>query len=734
MKRFFCLLGFSYFISMFVSSYLPESFYPYISGGAFLVGVILIFTKKFKTVSVSLITCSVAVLINFLNYKSNILPVQALDKKDFLVSGEVIDLPYKKNNTYHYDLKIKSLNGEEVKPFKTKVYSVSPLELNHLDTFVGHVWFHLPENSDSFDWIQYYKSKNVYILGSAISFLPYEVEPTSDNFSINKIIFDLRKRMLSIPRSVFSEKLANVMNGFFLGEKHNFPLDVKNNFDRIGIYHLIATSGIHISLLSSFLLFILERLRINKRISAILSSLLIILFMALTGFSPSVMRSGIMFIICSLGTVFFRKSDSLNNLGFSVLLICLSSPGAALDISLWMSVLASLGILTLREKIYYYLTSKIGEKSKNKFLNYLLSSMSVSISVSIFSFPMAAWFYKKFSLLFVISNLIFIPLSTILLNSITIFQFLKLFSIPNMLTMPVGYVCGITTKLIIFISEILAKIPFAMISLNYGYVKLSISFIIILLSISLMLKNYTKALKLSLSVSVVILFSGFLSYLAFNYNVTRVAIINCYKGSAIVISRGFKQAAVVYYENSLEYSPFNEYTFRQSLFKKDYLAILSDAESSKNINEVISNYNPENILIPRSSDLKNRPNTFYFNNTFSSKLWSNIEIETIKSEDDHLFAMINILDTKFIICLDGGDAQKLPKNYKECDFFIASCLPINYQEINTKNFIISAQNEASEIFEAKLANTNIKTFQASFGSNVYIDINENNKYLIRRFQ
>lgn len=734
MKRFFCLVGFSYFISMFVSSYLPENFYPCISGGVFLVGIILLFTKKFKAVSVSLITCSIAVLINFLNYQSNILPVQALDKKDFLVSGEVIDLPYKKNNTYNYSLKIKSLNGKEIKPFKTKVYSVSPLELDHLDTFVGHVWFYLPENSDSFDWVQYYKSKNVYILGSAISFLPYEVEPTSDNFSISKIIFDLRKRMISIPRSVFSERLANVMNGFFLGEKHNFPLDVKNNFDRIGIYHLIATSGIHISILSGFLLFILENLKINKRISSILSSLLIILFMAITGFSPSVMRAGIMFVICSLGTVFFRKSDSLNNLGFSVLLICLSSPGAALDISLWMSALASLGILILREKIYSYLILKLGEKSKNKFINYILSSISVSVSVSIFSFPMAAWFYKKFSLLFIISNLIFIPLSTILLNSITIFQFLKLFSIPNIITMPIGYICGITTKLIIFLSEILAKIPFAMISLNYGYIKLSVSFIIILLSISLMLKNYTKALKLSLSVSAVILFSGFLSYLAFNYNTTRVAVINCYKGSALVISRGFKQAAVVYYENSLEYSPFNEYIFRQSFFKRDYLAVLSDAEKSKNINDIVSAYNPKNVLIPKSSDLKNRQNIFYFNNTFSSKLWNDIEIETINSEDNHLFAMIKISDTKFIVCLDGGDTRKLPKKCKECDFFIVSCLPVNYKEINTKNFIISAQNEASEIFEAKLANTNIETFQTSFGSNIYIDINDNNKYLIRRFQ
>lgn len=729
------LIGFSYLVALFFSSYLPANMLLYAAGGVIFVFIICLFTppiRKEKIFFVCLLTCFTAILTNFHIYYSSILPILKFQNKDATITAKIVDLPYKKENRYNYIMQVEEINGEKVKNFKTKVSSSEPLEADVYDTFIGKVHFYLPKNTRAFDYEKYYRSKNIYLCGYAYNFLPYDVKFSSNEFNINKEILLLRAKLITCTRSTFPEKLANVMNGFLLGEKHNFPNDVKNNFDRIGVYHLISTSGIHICILNSFLLKILRKMKLRNKISVLISCVAILFFMALTCFTPSVMRAGIMMIIYNLGTIFFRKSDSLNSLGIAIMAIILPNPNAALGINIWLSVLASMGIILNQKKIKEIICAKLSNVSQIEFCRYLIENISVSLSVSVFTLPVSIWFFKKTSLIFILSNLIMIPLSTALLNSLMIFQPLSCFGAPKIIVKSVAFICESFAQTIVHISGILAKIPFALISLDYGYVNLCIAFSLILIALSILFINYKKMLKLALVLSLMLNFTGAVSYAFFNFNITRISVLNCSKGLAVVISKGLQKALILYEIDKFQTTELNRELLKFEGFNFDYLLLGSCPTSQQDYTEkLISNFNPKLILAEKSVNLKENSKITYFEGKSSTELWGNINIETFKCGEKN-FAVVKNENIKILLCPEGGDASKLATKYQSCDFLIAAALPINYEKIKTKNIIISSSKQDSDILIQKLLNTNIKLFSSAYNENIYIDLDKKS-YKIKEF-
>lgn len=707
----------------------------YAAGGTIFVFIICLFTppiRKEKIFFVCILTCFTAILVNFHTYYSSILPTLNFKNKDATITAKIIDLPYKKDNSYNYIMQVEEINGEKIKNFKTKVSSSEPLEADVYDTFTGKVHFYLPKSTRTFDYEKYYRSKNIYLCCYAYNYLPYDVKFSSNEFNLNKEILLLRAKLISCTRSTFPEKLANVMNGFLLGEKHNFPEDIKNNFDRIGVYHLISTSGIHICILNSFLLKILRKIKLGNKISVLISCAAIFFFMALTCFTPSVMRAGIMMIIYNLGTIFFRKSDSLNSLGVAIMAIILPNPNAALGINIWLSVLASMGIILSQKTIKEMICAKISNISENEFCRYLTENISVSISVSLFTLPVIIWFFRKASLLFILSNLVMIPLSSLLLNSLMIFQPLSCFGAPKIILEPIAFICESSAQIIVQISGILAKIPFALISLDYGYVNLCISFSLVLIAVSILFTNYKKMLKLALILSFMLSITGAVSYAFFNFNVTRISVLNCSKGLAIIISKGPQKALILYESDKFQTAELNLELLKFEGFNFDFLLLGSCPASQQDHTEkLISDYNPKLILAEKSVNLKENSKITYFEDKSSTKLWGNINIETFKSNEKN-FAFIETEKTKILLCPEGGDASKLAKKYQNCDFLIAAALPINYKKIKTTNIITSSSKQDSDILIKKLLNTNLKLFSSAYNGNIYIDLYKES-YKIKEF-
>ncbi len=158
-------------------------------------------------------------------------------------------------------------------------------------------------------------------------------------------------------RTVISEYIINLSDNetggllaaLLLGERDFLPLGTKVDFSRIGISHVLALSGMHLSLLVIGLSKLLSFFGVGKKSTTFISIFFTLIYMTLTGFSLSVTRAGVMLIVSSLLYLLSRTRDTMTSLFIAVTLIVISTPYSIYDTSLWLSAFATLGIVVFSE-------------------------------------------------------------------------------------------------------------------------------------------------------------------------------------------------------------------------------------------------------------------------------------------------------------------------------------------------------------------------------------------------
>ncbi len=129
-------------------------------------------------------------------------------------------------------------------------------------------------------------------------------------------------------KNAIYKRISNISNNqylyaFILGETSYIDGDVYNNYKVNGITHLFALSGLHISIFSSILLFILKKLKCSEKVTFIITSVVLIFFSFIASFSPSILRATIFFILKSINDIyyFYIKPKYLLYLTFIIILI-----------------------------------------------------------------------------------------------------------------------------------------------------------------------------------------------------------------------------------------------------------------------------------------------------------------------------------------------------------------------------------------------------------------------------
>jgi len=210
-----------------------------------------------------------------------------------------------------------------------------------------------------------------------------------------------------------SENGYELISTILLGNRKNLSDGVKRDFGTLGISHLLAVSGIHITIILGFFNFVFSFFGIGGRKKYVLLILLDLMFMGITGFSPSVTRAGIMFLIFCVAEILGYKNDSLNSLFAAVTIICLVSPSSIYDVGLLLSFFATLGIITLGAALRTKTSNADGFIKRS--VKNLINSVSTTVSATVFTLPVMWLFFGQVSIVSPITNLIFIPLINLLL-------------------------------------------------------------------------------------------------------------------------------------------------------------------------------------------------------------------------------------------------------------------------------------------------------------------------------
>lgn len=238
-----------------------------------------------------------------------------------------------------------------------------------------------------------------------------------DGFSIFNFINKYSIRLRHFVKKALGEYLNpitySVAQCLVTGDKSIIPHDIQKVFIEAGIAHLLAVSGLHLSMVLLIVTIICSFLPINfyKKL-IIAASIAIIIYFPLTLYSISVIRAGIMAICIVISFYFDRNKNSINALFVAALIILLKDPNTLRDISFQFSFLATLGIL-----LYYPIYESIVAKKINKVINYFFKAIFINLSALIITMPLSIYYFSVLNINSILSNIFAIPISFVVLSS-----------------------------------------------------------------------------------------------------------------------------------------------------------------------------------------------------------------------------------------------------------------------------------------------------------------------------
>ena len=189
-------------------------------------------------------------------------------------------------------------------------------------------------------------------------------------------------------RHAISSRFAAVLPGdrgalataLITGSKTNLSVGAVSHFRTCGATHLMAVSGLHLSVIVGSLYWLLRKLRLPTWLTTVLTGAVLLVYDGVAGFSASVVRASLMMAVLLAARLFGRKADGLNSLGLAVFLLC-TDPFAVTDVSLQLSVTSVLSLLTLSP----VLNKSLARLHIPKFLR---QSFSATVSVLLYTLPL----------------------------------------------------------------------------------------------------------------------------------------------------------------------------------------------------------------------------------------------------------------------------------------------------------------------------------------------------------
>jgi competence protein ComEC len=218
---------------------------------------------------------------------------------------------------------------------------------------------------------------------------------------------------------------AAVLSAITLGYKSELDRQTRQSFSDAGAMHLLAVSGLHVGMVWWILdlLFRFPRHTASWRTTKLVLILVILWFYAgITGFSDSVTRSVTMFSLVAFSKTLNRKSNIFNTLLLSAFLLLLLKPERIMEPGFQLSYMAVFGIITIQPKC------SLLYKSCSKPVKWVLDLVSVSIAAQLGTLPLVLLYFHQFPVWFILTNIVAIPMVSILLAAFVLFSpFLILF-------------------------------------------------------------------------------------------------------------------------------------------------------------------------------------------------------------------------------------------------------------------------------------------------------------------
>ncbi len=312
-----------------------------------------------------------------------------------------------------------------------------------------------------FDYPRYLQQQRIY----AIIFRPEisAIKENQGNFLLapttnilvwgHSQVFKVKDKFKEAAGYILPEPGVSVFKAMTLGLKKEVPKEVKENFRRSGVSHLMAVSGLHVSIIAMILLFLLLGLGLWRKHAFYLALAGIFFFVILVGAPPSAIRAGIMGFLLLLAVHLGRLSRATSAIVFAAAVMLLINPILIETVSFQLSFLATLGIIhlfPLFEKLFLIQVPDILK---------LKSIFWVTISAQAATLPVIIYHFKEASIIAPLINILVLPVVPFIMTFGLIAVFFYLLA--KILGLVLAWPCFLLLEYLLFVVKLGSSFRFA---------------------------------------------------------------------------------------------------------------------------------------------------------------------------------------------------------------------------------------------------------------------------------
>lgn len=389
-------------------------------------------------------------------------PWQGLDGEKLQVRAQVLDYPEERYHRYYYKLRVEALGQEEgaleaVGPFTLRLSSTMPLACDPYDRVECLVTFRAFEEGGGLYSTRNARLADGFQAGAYLSQYEGIAVERDSAVSPGEMLVQLRHQVGRAMDRLLPRREAGLLRAMVLGDSGGVSEEDMSRFRQLGVSHILVVSGLHMTILAGFMQFLLCRFPIRKAVRNALTALVLVLFLALSGFQPSACRGAAMYGVLLLADSTGRRADSLNSLGLAVLLVCLFAPFSGGDLGFALSVLATLGIVVLYRPVYQVLAGKRLAGLARRLWKPVAASLAVTAAALLGTFPVQLAVFGGLPLLTPLANLLLVFPSTLLLYASFCGAFLSLLPATAPLAAPFVWAAGWLARFLLGAAGFLAQ-------------------------------------------------------------------------------------------------------------------------------------------------------------------------------------------------------------------------------------------------------------------------------------
>ena len=524
-----------YLGALILSILLPKSYTVaaavFLTVAAALLFIISFFKKSVLKIGVLLLVAALTVASFIIYNKVTLEPAKELYGTQAKISGTVMTSSKHGSGSRSYVVKLSTINDKKA-PRDSRIL----LYCNNFDILEDYD--EISANVNFFDGEMIAQNETYYLSDSVVAAgitLDDVTVTNKEKFSLLREICRIRDRIIFNVRTHIPDECGDIISGILFGKRTNISDETSDLFSTAGISHLLAVSGLHLTIIVFLLDLLLLTIGFGKRSRTIISLLFTILMMTITGFTPSIVRASVMTSIMLIGSTIRRDYDSMTAMCLSAVIICFASPYAITNVGFQLSFSATTGLIV---------SQRILEKQRRKFsmktvsiprlIGFeLLKLILPCFMAFMFTIPISAHVFGYIATYSPITNFLLAPIIPLLLA----FSLLgALFSLTGLtfIYKPLLYVAKLLVSCVTWVTKQTSMLPYSKIYLPEDFTLFIVIFAVIVFSIAILSKRPYKNSIAAALLCVPIVCASILSQQYISKDAIKISIIESNSPCAVI--------------------------------------------------------------------------------------------------------------------------------------------------------------------------------------------------------